>query len=80
MRIDTVFHALARLVLGLTFDSFGRLRSASGERARSSGAVLRIITRVGTMTVVLVVVGYFAAMTLVLWLIGMVTGGDTTAP
>jgi hypothetical protein len=31
------------------------------------------------MTVVLVVVGYFAAMTLVLWLIGMVTGGDTTA-
>ncbi len=80
MRIDTVFHALARLVLGLTFDSNKRLGSVRGETSLVFGAVLRIITRVGTMTVVLVVVGYFAAMTLVLWLIGMVTGGDTTAP
>jgi hypothetical protein len=31
------------------------------------------------MTVVLVVAGYFAAMTVVVWVIGVVTGGDTTA-
>jgi hypothetical protein len=79
VRCVTDFCVLAALLLLLTLDGHGRLRSPGGTEPRLHEQCIGTRTRVGAMTVVLVVAGYFAAMTVVVWVIGVVTGGDTTA-